>query len=238
MNTITMVGHIEDEKLGRLILRTNARAIRLIFRAKSDGIYVSVPLGVTLEDVKEAIEEMRDQLLAMQQKVPRVQIDLNYRIDTAHFKLSLALGKQDRFLARPRPDGMEIVCPPETEFNNENLQVWLRKAIEEALRKNAKAVLPSRLAELSAQHRLPFQAVKINSSRGRWGSCSVRQVINLSFFVLLLPQHLIDYVLLHELCHTLEMNHSDRFWSLLNSFTGGKAIALREELDEYTTSIG
>ncbi|KAA6310432.1 hypothetical protein EZS27_038263 [termite gut metagenome] len=232
-----MVGEIEDEELGRLILRINARAKGIIFRIKSDAIYISVPPNVTLEEIKEVIEKMRDKLSTSRKKVSRIRIDLNYRIDAEHFKLSLVTGGQDRFLARFKPGGMEIVCPQGTDFNNEKLQAWLRKAIEEALRKNAKIVLSLRLTELSAQYKLPFREVKINSSRGRWGSCSVKKVINLSFFVLLLPQHLIDYVLLHELCHTHEMNHSRRFWLLLNNFTNGKALALREELGKYKTEI-
>ena len=79
--------------------------------------------------------------------------------------------------------------------------------------------------------------MKINSSKGRWGSCSARKAINLSYYLVLLPKHLIDYVLLHELCHTREMNHGERFWALLNSVTDGKALELREELKQYKTEI-
>jgi predicted metal-dependent hydrolase len=90
---------------------------------------------------------------------------------------------------------------------------------------------------LSKQCGLPYSSVKINSSQGRWGSCSARKDINLSYYLVLLPSHLIDYVLLHELCHTREMNHSERFWVLLNQFTEGKALALRGELRKYRTEI-
>ena len=90
---------------------------------------------------------------------------------------------------------------------------------------------------LSVRHGLPYERVKINSSSGRWGSCSARRNINLSYFLLLLPAHLIDYVLLHELAHTVEMNHGERFWALLNKLTDGKAEALRTELRQYRTEI-
>ena len=116
------------------------------------------------------------------------------------------LGEKEQFLANSRLGVMQIVCPPQADFTDENLQNWLRKVIEESLRRNAKSILPPRLEHLSAQCGLPYASVKINSSQGRWGSCSARKNINLSYYLVLLPSHLIDYVLLHELCHTREMN--------------------------------
>ena len=212
---------LEDEELGLLVIRVNPRAKRLIFRTKSDAIYVSVPPGTTSAEITDAINQLRVKLRGFKEKTARPSIDLDYRIETEYFKLSLVAGER----------------PPTADFTDSKLQEWLHKVIEEALRRNAKIILPPRLYMLSGRHNLPYKSVKINSSRGRWGSCSARKAINLSYFLVLLPQHLIDYVLLHELCHTREMNHGDRFWSLLDSLTDGKALALREELKNYKTEI-
>lgn len=228
---------IEDKELGRLVVRVNTRARRLIFRTKSDAIYVSVPPRTSLREVEGAIEDLRGRLLVSRKKLERPSIDLNYRIETELFKLSLVSGTSNQFLAHSELGHMEIVCPATANFADEKLQEWLHKVIEESLRRNAKIILPPRLLALSQQCGLPFESVQINSSRGRWGSCSSRKKINLSYFLLLLPSHLIDYVLLHELCHTREMNHGDGFWALLNRFTGNKALALRNELKKYKTEV-
>lgn len=72
---------IEDEELGRLIVRVNLRAKSLVFRTKSDAVYVSVPSGTTMKEVKRAIEDLRSKLLASRQRLNRPLIDLNYKID-------------------------------------------------------------------------------------------------------------------------------------------------------------
>lgn len=228
---------IEDKELGPLFVRVNARARRLTFRTKEDGIYVTVPPRTSLAEVESAIEQLRPRLKAARQKLVRKLIDLDYRIDTEFFKLTLVSGQRERFLSRSELGEMQIICPPDADFSDEKLQAWLRKVIEEALRRNAKIILPPRLYMLSMQHNLPYKSVKINSSSGRWGSCSAQGNINLSYYLVLLPKHLIDYVLLHELAHTREMNHGERFWDLLYRMTDGKAQALRAELRKYQTKI-
>lgn len=228
---------IEDEELGTLFVRANARARRLTFRTKEDGIYVTVPPRTSLAEIERAVDELRPRLLAARQKLVRRKIDLDYRIDAEFFKLTLVSGQRERFLSRSELGEMQIVCPPDADFSDGNLQAWLRKVIEEALRRNAKIILPPRLYMFSVLHHLPYRSVKINSSSGRWGSCSAQGNINLSYYLMLLPRHLIDYVLLHELAHTREMNHGERFWALLDRLTDGKAQALREELRRYRTAL-
>lgn len=98
------------------------------------------------------------------------------------------------------------------------------------LRKKATEYLPGRLHELSGIYGFTYASVRISKSKSRWGSCSSKKNISLSLFLMKLPLHLIDYVILHELCHTVEMNHSHKFWELLDKFCNGKAKALRKEL--------
>ena len=106
--------------------------------------------------------------------------------------------------------------------------------IDEAeLRQKAKSLLPVWLAKLAGLYGFTYSCVKIRKSRSRWGSCSSKKIINLSFYVMLLPEHLIEYVLLHELCHTVQMNHSPAFWALLDKCTQNRAKEFRREIRKY-----
>lgn len=229
---------IEDAELGTITWKVNAKARRMTFRTKPEGVFATVPTGTTQKEVEKAIETLRPKLLKAKEKAkPKPLIDLSYRIDAEYFKLSLVSGNRERFLSHSELGEMRIICPPNADFNDAGLQEWLKKVIVEALRRNAKIVLPPRLYMLSMKHGLPYDQLKINSSKGRWGSCSAKKHINLSCYLMLLPSHLIDYVLLHELAHTKEMNHSEKFWALLDKLTDGKAKALRKELMQFNINI-
>ena len=124
-------------------------------------------------------------------------------------------------------NGILLVAYPEHHVvSNPIIQEAIRFGIEEALRVEAQAFLPGRLAWLAQQHQLRYNKVFIKNLKSRWGSCSAVNNINLNLHLMRLPDQLIDYVLLHELCHTREKNHGPNLWNTLNEVTNGKAREL------------
>ncbi len=102
------------------------------------------------------------------------------------------------------------------------------KHIEDELRRKALVYLPGRTEELAREHGFSYGRVSVRRSRTRWGSCSAINNINLSLFLMQLPSHLIDYVILHELVHTIHKNHSADFWKRLEMHTGNARGLARE----------
>lgn len=96
-----------------------------------------------------------------------------------------------------------------------------RKARIEELRRAAKADLPGRIGRLSEATGLKCEKLSIRASRTKWGSCSGCNHISLSLFLMTLPEHLRDYVIVHELCHTVHHDHSPRFHALVDRLVGG-----------------
>ncbi len=103
----------------------------------------------------------------------------------------------------------------------------------ERLRKEARKALPPLVAELASRHGFCYTSLRISSAHTRWGSCSSNNGISLSLFLMLLPDYLREFVILHELCHTHHHNHSAPFHTLLNSLTEGREKALNKELKAY-----
>lgn len=103
----------------------------------------------------------------------------------------------------------------------------------EQLRREAMVVLPSRVAELAVRTGLQYRSVTIRATRSKWGSCNGRNDLSLSLYLMTLPEHLRDFVILHELCHTVHHDHSPRFHALLDRLVGGKEKLLNKELRSY-----
>lgn len=105
----------------------------------------------------------------------------------------------------------------------------------EELRREAKKVLPPKVEQFARMFGFRYNRVAIRAVRSKWGSCTSENNISLSLYLMTLPEHLIDYVIIHELCHTVHHNHSAKFHSLLNKHLDGREKELHRELRGYST---
>jgi predicted metal-dependent hydrolase len=106
-----------------------------------------------------------------------------------------------------------------------------------AMMVRAKRELPRRLQELAARHGLAVSRISIRNQRWRWGSCSRDGHICLNWRLVTMPEHVRDYVLIHELMHLRRMDHSSKFWQLVAQACPGYQDArrwLRQETTKAT----
>jgi len=160
-----------------------------------------------------------------------------------------------RIILKVRPfEGIRLTLPPNTTMITARSFVlgkkqWLLKQLtrvrqdEAQIRKmqatspnisreEARRILKERLNALARTHGFQYKRLFIRRQKTRWGSCSAKNNINLNMYVSLLPKHLIDYVLLHELLHTRIKNHSQKFWQELSKFVHEPKV-LREQLKKF-----
>ena len=84
-----------------------------------------------------------------------------------------------------------------------------------SLKKRALALARARCEHLSKIYGVTYNQIRIRAQKSRWGSCSQRGNLSFNYKIAALPAHIADYIIVHELCHLREMNHSKKFWGLV-----------------------
>ncbi len=97
------------------------------------------------------------------------------------------------------------------------LRFRLRRSRVEFLanKESAQALILDRLAHFNQYYNFPIKRISIRNQRSRWGSCSKKGNLNFNYRIVLLPPKVSNYIIVHELCHLGEFNHSKRFWALV-----------------------
>lgn len=207
---------ITDEEFGKIAVRRSARANQVRIRVAPDGtLRASLPLYAPLFLVKRLLKASREELRVM----------LNDHHGDTVFENGMQIGKSHTLVVRPTAaatataerHGRQIIValPPTKNLNDTTVAKKIRSIVIAALRIEAKSYLPKRLSYLSKQLGYNYEKIRFSHASGRWGSCSSNGTISLNIALMKLPFDLIDYVLVHELCHTKQMNHSPEFWELV-----------------------
>ncbi len=98
-------------------------------------------------------------------------------------------------------------------------------------KEDARSLVHKKIAELNAHYGYKVGRVSIRNTKSRWGSCSKQGNLNFNYKILFLPPHIADYIIVHELCHLKEFNHSPNFWDLVAELVQNHK-AIRKELKQ------
>ncbi|MFZ4582022.1 MAG: M48 family metallopeptidase [Paludibacter sp.] len=228
-----------DPDFGNIEFVRNLRSRSIRVRILVDGLKVSLPIGVTEKDAMTFINSKRKSILAKQNKLKHkkenhdLELSFDKKIITLTFVVEVKPVERENIFIALKDGVLTIEFPIRGDLQSPTAQEHCWNGINYFLRKEAKRLLPDRTKQLAGKFGFYVGDIKIQSSKSRWGSCSRARSINLSMFLMLLPAHLIDYVILHELCHTKEMNHSPKFWAWMNRVTDNNSTNLRTELKKY-----
>lgn len=234
------------EPFGTVTVRRRAGARSIRIRIEADSLSVSADPYTSIKDIIRLLEDNEDKILEkqMSQKSRQQFVTDNFEIKNRYFSLSVQkddkLRKHLLALETERgsmPYRFTLKCSTDVDFSDSATQEVLLKAINQTIRRVAQKPLEERTMQLAAQLGLEVNAVRTKLEKSKWGSCSSRKNINLSAYLILLPERLTDFVIIHELCHLREMNHSPRFHALVNQYTGGREKELDRELKRHSINI-
>lgn len=222
-----------DKDLGKIVVKQDRRKKKVFVIKMTDHFQVTVPSNFPYDKLPEIIVKNKPELLKLKSRKYPI-IDEETKIDALTFcvkicRTSLFNDKIKMTLANKQ---LTIHVPESADIKDDIIQQQIREMIRMGLRKEAKRVLPHKTMFFANKFGLTYNQVKINSSKGRWGSCSSRKIINYSLYLMLLDEKYIDYIVLHELAHTKYMSHNDDFWNLLSKFCGEDARKIRDEMKQ------
>jgi hypothetical protein len=225
--------------VGDIYIKRNRKAKRLTIRVKPSGqLLVTVPSLLPLQLAKLFIKEKQawiiEKLIEVEKTKENKLVLSGYK--TREHVLQFRATKNTRVKVTYENQTISINHPEGIDSQSNELQAIAKEAIISTYRKEANQILPERVRLLAQKHNLKYNTLRIKNITSRWGSCSNRDNINLSLFLMKLPDELIDYVILHELSHTIHKNHSPLFWRYLDNLVGD-AKSLSKQMKKYRTGI-
>jgi len=192
------------------LIRSNRKTIAIYIR--NGEVEVRAPLKMSQGEIDRFViskeKWITDKLaVSVERRRERAEFTLNYGSSV------LYRGKQYPIAAKPGSmmgfDGEQFFMPPALAPNQ------IKYVCIQIFRMLAKSVLTNRVLDCAKLMSVMPVAVKITGAKTRWGSCSGKKSLNFSWRLVMAEDDVIDYVVVHELAHITEMNHSTRFWAIV-----------------------
>lgn len=233
----------ENQVISYQIVQTNRKTVAIMID-KEANVIIRAPLYMREKQIKRIVLENREQIYKAYQKA-NIKADVEAIISMKDLSVIPFYGKEFQVYlqstgSRERilDDGkcIEIFVHSDEEGINERarnlLETWYRKKGKDVFVKTSQMY-----AEMMGTS---FEKIAIKDQKTRWGSCSNHKNLNFNWRLLMMPKEVLDYVVIHELAHTIEMNHSKQFWAHVEKLMPNYKIYrkfLKEESRKYRIEV-
>lgn len=225
-----------DSVVGEVIVKRHqwSSGISLKYSVSGD-LVATAPKHIPLIFIKQVVRSKRSEILAIKNRQNLPVYQDGQEIGKSH-RLKLVPTIVDNPSVKVSQRTVILSLESVDDINRPEVQRLIQKEVIKIHRCEAKAYLPRRLSLLAERHGYSYSRLRFTHAGTRWGSCSSSGTISLNIALMKLPLELIDYVLIHELCHTVQMNHSTAFWDLVKTAHQDYRIS-RKSLKSYSPSL-
>jgi predicted metal-dependent hydrolase len=206
------------------------------------GVRVTMPYFISYDTAGKFVQDKISWIKNQQDKMARFESNItvfteNTLFATRDHRLSIGTHVKSTIRAIIKDQIIRINYPQGENVKDIRIQRVIRRAILAALKMEANKYLPENLRKIAGTFGFKYNRLTVRNNKSRWGSCSRDNNISLNIHLIRLPQYLCDYVIIHELCHTIHKHHQKAFWQLLDKLTGGNARKLDKELNHYNPEV-
>lgn len=198
---------LKDKIIHYSVIYKNKKNISIIINGNKE-ICVYAPIGISYDYIEELLKSKENWIIKNIKK-----IDTNNLNDGTYI-----IYRGRKFLKKVEESTIEeIVLKGDLiiiRSRSTNIH-YVNDLVSNWYLDNANNVILNRVNTLSSKYNLLPSKVLIRNQKSRWGSCNSRKEIRLNWRLVLMPDYVMDYIIIHELCHLKHMNHSNSFWSLV-----------------------
>lgn len=199
-------------------INSRARHISLRVNERSGGIDLVLPRFVAKAEGLAFVEEKSTWLAGQLRELPP-------RVPFEDGAIIPVLGTDHRIVHHGTARGTVWIDPQGYTLNVAGHAPHIARRITDWLKAQARREVSDRAHRAADQLSKPIKKIQIRDTRSRWGSCSEDGRLSFSWRLMLAPEHVLDYVVAHEVAHLVELNHSKRFWQLVDRICPGSGPA-------------
>ncbi len=229
--------HLSTPDYEVVVLRSAARQKTLSFSIDNGTVVVRAPLHTTDEEILNLLDRHRTRIVKLlheKELTDTAVRNLPWRegkLRVFDYQFDVQFSPASGWALRSDGQVLNVYGPGQGLDDPATIPVlvpWLRRRAQE--------ILTERAELWSHKMAISFERITIRDQKTRWGSCSSMGNLNFNWRLILAPPAVLDYVVVHELCHRLEMNHSQRFWTHVERWLPDYRVA-RTWLREHGKSL-